>query len=378
VKCVMGSVLALVWSFVLLFGFTLVFAILIVQQLAIFLADRREGGELSSGYVSSVQKNFGSVSAAVLSLFEAISGGTDWADFYDIVKKSGDLNSTIFLVYIFVVWLSVTNIIMSIFIDKAMKLAQPDMDDRLLAKRKGDLQHVRDIKKIFHSMDENQSGTLSVEELRQCMQDVRMASYFDMIGLDIRDAEAFITMLTSMSGSDEVDVHTFVSGWLRLKGPATSLDLCTMQYQTQLSEITVRKELALCRQDIIQLSRKLFPHRCTEGQRHTSVPNNACLGNEKKEMATSMSESTTEEPQAQDGQRFPQLCDEKAKQHEPTQQSTPESHMLQLQKAAPALPASNEQVTAEVVEVRHLLGSSFSQDPAKDTVPHDLSLPGQM
>jgi len=250
-RCVLGSGLALFWSFMLLCGFTLVFSILVVQQFTLFLSDNYT--DLDSSYMSKVQTHFGSVRQTVLSLFMGISGGADWGDLYDIVVLTGWLNSSLFLVYILMVWMSITNIIISIFVDRAMKLAQPDMDALLLAKRKSDLLHVQDLKSVFAAMDENHSGTLSAEELRRCIQDVRMASVFEMKGLDIKDAEVFFSMLTSMSGTDEVDVHTFLTGWLKLKGPATSLDLYTLQFQQQLWENTMANDLSQCRQDVARL-----------------------------------------------------------------------------------------------------------------------------
>jgi len=235
-----------------------------VQQFTIFLADSTN--TLESSFVSSVQEDFGSVRAALLSLFMAISGGQDWGSLYKLVKATGTLNSSFFLAYILLIWLSITNIIISIFCDKAIKLAQPDLDESLLAKRRIDLEKVRSIKSFFKSLDLNQSGTLSVSELQQCMHDMRTATYFEMMGLDIKDAELFFAMLTSMSGKEEVDVHTFVTGWLKLKGAATSLDVYTVQYQTELLEEKMLNEIAAYKQDMMQLRQEMIEREIAHGQ----------------------------------------------------------------------------------------------------------------
>jgi len=266
IGCVMGSVRALFWCFVMLFGFALVFSILIVQQFTIFLADSNATAPIS--FVSDVEAKFGSVWVALLSLFMAISGGEDWGIFYALTTKTGALNPAFFLVYIALVWLSITNIIISIFCDKALNLAQPDLDERLLEKQKRDLQKVREIKRFFGSLDLNKSGTLSIDELQACMHDVQSLAYFDLMGLDIKDAEFFFRMLTSHTEQTEVDVHGFVTGWLKMKGAATSLDVYTVQYQTQMWVETMLAEIAGFREDMVQLSREVtrFSTAHSQGQ----------------------------------------------------------------------------------------------------------------
>jgi len=381
-KCLIGSALALFWSFMLLFGFTVVFSILIVQQFTIFLSDHK--ANLDSTYTKNVQQAFGSVWLGVLSLFQAISGGTDWGVYLEMVQKTGSFNTTIFLLYIFFVWLSVTNIIISIFVDKAMKLAQPDIDDRLLAKRKVDLQNVRDLKNLFNSMDVNKSGTLSAEELQKCIEDVRMASYFEMKGLDIKDAEVFFSMLTSMSGDNEVDVLTFVTGWLKMKGPATSLDVYTMQYQTQLWENKVQQQLRECRKNILDIYEEITtskgPH---PEQRHQKQdPELQHSRNEDgKDMTKHLSDSSFDKP---DALQIPLIPDSDSGEADQTEMVpdciqipvVPETFLVETHNIAYTSQGSfAEDIDSEVDE---MAGVADQQDSDEDTTPNNMALPGQM
>jgi len=158
------------------------------------------------------------------------------------------------------------------------------------------------LKCLFRMVDTNNSGTISEEELRSCLQHVGMAAYFEMKGLDVKDAEAFFRILTCMSGQDEVDVHAFVTGWLKMKGPATNLDLYTMQYQSQLWQHQLQKQLAICTDKIAQLhpdvdlkSYSRFQH-----QLHAAGQNNVCTeGPEKRIKSTGMCESLMERPPVQ-------------------------------------------------------------------------------
>jgi len=186
----------------------------------------------------------------MITLFKSITGGADWGEFYNLATKTGPLGASVFLLYILVAWLSITNIITSIFIDQAMKLAKPDVDDRALEKRKADICMMHELSKIFRDIDIDHSQTISLDELRACLKDVRISSFLDMVGLDIADAETFYCLLVSQTGSSEIDVSSLVSGWLRMRGAASSIDLLSFQHQMMMFNKRFCKELSGCRQEL--------------------------------------------------------------------------------------------------------------------------------
>jgi len=100
-NCLMGSISSLMWSFILLGLIKLMFAIAIVQHLANLLSS--SDSRISDAERADIIKYFGSIEQATLTLFMSISGGTDWADIYDLVKLSGHMGSFMFLTYIFYV-----------------------------------------------------------------------------------------------------------------------------------------------------------------------------------------------------------------------------------------------------------------------------------
>jgi len=230
-KCVLGSLVSLCWSFLLLGGFTFVFAIVFVQSCSTFIND---GAQISDDNLKKMRESFGSVQDALLTLFFAISGGADWSDFYKTISLTGPLNAGIFLVYILFVWLSVTNIITSIFIDKAMKLAQPDLDEMLLTKHKEDMANCHELRKVFTALDQNGSGTLSAEEFHTFTHDPRLVAFFEYKGLYIKDAELFFNMLLNVAKHDEVDIDSFVNGCLKMKGVALNIEVLSVQYELQM------------------------------------------------------------------------------------------------------------------------------------------------
>jgi len=67
-------------------------------------------------------------------------------------------------------------------------------------------------------------------------EDEKFNAYFEVRGIDVKDAQLFFKMLASAAGnnSNEVDVETFVGGCMRLKGYATSIDVHTLIYELRI------------------------------------------------------------------------------------------------------------------------------------------------
>merc|ERR1719217_1046594 len=79
-------------------------------------------------------------------------------------------------------------------------------------------------------MDQDESGTISLDELDRYFEDVRMKSYFQVLGIDPDDSERLFRLLDE-DGSGEVGIDEFLDGCLRLKGDARSIDVHSIMYQ---------------------------------------------------------------------------------------------------------------------------------------------------
>lgn len=164
-------------------------------------------------------------------LFKASSGGDDWGVYFAMLAESGQLACVTFILYIIFVWLSVTNIITSLFIDKAMKLAVPDMDDVLFEKRCAEIKQANEMKHVFDLMNVDKDEGISLSELRECIQDANFRSHCEIAGINIRDTEQFFEMLTSINNTTTVDLDTFVSGCMHMRGLASSAELIGLKFE---------------------------------------------------------------------------------------------------------------------------------------------------
>jgi len=247
--CVLGSIMSLMWSFTLLGGLSLLFAAVMVQQMGVAVSE----STVAVDQISLVFQRFGSVQQALLTLFQCISGGEDWGPIYDLTTEAGMLSSACFLLYVLFVWLSLTNIITAIFVDKALQKAKPGADDLILQRHQQDLESIQQLQRMFRSIDEDGSNTLTFDELQQSFHNLQILDFFEVQGLDVKDVEMFFSLLSQISHSDEIDMEAFVSGCLRMKGYATNLDVFSILYQSKAMGDKMMNALSQCNAEVQQL-----------------------------------------------------------------------------------------------------------------------------
>merc|ERR1711874_311680 len=98
------------------------------------------------------------------------------------------------------------------FVERAVKLAQPDNDMIALELRKQELAEQEHLRRICKELDADGSGTISAEECIPQLSGGRHKAYFKALGIDVKHAEAFFEMLATASDSREVDIEDFIRG----------------------------------------------------------------------------------------------------------------------------------------------------------------------
>lgn len=243
--CVVYSLWPLVWAIALLTFLSGLFAICFVQMFAVAL----ESGEMDSTDVDRLLDAFGSVEAAMLSLLMATTGGEDWVKLYDTLRPLGDFALGIFIFYIAFMHVAVMNIVTSVFLDKAMTIAQPNVETVMLTKREKDMADTKELTELVSQMDTQKKGVITFSDFQQFMQTPKFRLYFDVRGLNVKDTAMFFRMLASsaltrpVEGREDhvVDLHSFVAGCMRLKGAASSMDMYTLSWEMKILRNTQEK-----------------------------------------------------------------------------------------------------------------------------------------
>lgn len=230
-SCVLGSMLSLLWACTFLLILLMISSLVLVQSMTNYRIDHPECQDTKE--CQDIRLWFGSVHSAMVSLFQCTTGGMDWGDVYSRVELAGGTTPLFFISYIIFFNFAFFNIITSIFVDKAMKLAKPD--DECLAKERTieERELTQRLGELFEDVDDDGNGVISVEEIKSASQKAKVFHRFELLGITLRDVETFFSTLTAMTDDGKLSKDTFVEGCLRMKGPASSLVAQAILLQVQ-------------------------------------------------------------------------------------------------------------------------------------------------
>mmetsp|Transcript_95620 Transcript_95620/g.276243 ORF Transcript_95620/g.276243 Transcript_95620/m.276243 type:complete len:704 (+) Transcript_95620:64-2175(+) len=232
-QSVLGSFQSLFWAFVLLFVTFYLFSLATVQWLASFLASN-EGQQAEPQLKDEIVEHFGSVFQTMMSYHMATSGGKEWAMYYEVLLRASGMAAALFVLVVAFTQIALLNIMTGVFVESAMKLAQPDRATMALEQRKVDLKDAAELRELLAGLDVDCTNTIGWEEFRQVASDPLVASMLAVMGLDIKDAALMFHMLCTSSDSEEVEVDALLNACLKMKGPATSLDLQAVAFKTDV------------------------------------------------------------------------------------------------------------------------------------------------
>lgn len=195
---------------------------------------------------------FGTLDKSILSLFQSIAGGRDWAEFYDVIAVLGTVDLALYWLFLSFAILVVMNAVAAVFVESAMKSSQLDRD--LLIKECLDYSaaYTKQMLHVFHEMDTDGSGTLTEEKIKEHLADDRVQAYFETLKLDVTDTHALFQLLDK-DGSGGVEIHEFLEGCRELKGDARSLDMKYLRNELHGLKRDMLELLPLLKRDVCSL-----------------------------------------------------------------------------------------------------------------------------
>merc|ERR1712217_812060 len=101
-----------------------------------------------------------------------------------------------------------------VFVEKAMSAASPDRDELMMAKCESIINDVSQFRYLFHLLDMDKTGTISLQEFTERMNNESMAAYMAAIGLELHDVELSFKVVAE--DEDHVDVDHFVEGCMSI------------------------------------------------------------------------------------------------------------------------------------------------------------------
>jgi len=240
---------SLFWSLVMVSFCLYVFSLIFVQAVANFMAEARQFerdiGEIMEG---DFLNHFGGVLQCMLSLYMSITGGNDWALYYNIIKYLGPEYALSYLFFTFFFAFALFNILTAIFVEKAIIAAKPESEEMIINARRKAVQDVEQLKKLSDFIDVDCTGTISWQEFEESMSNESMIAYLASVGLEVHDMEMFFQIIGG-SKTTELSISDFIEGCMMVKGNATSLDM-----QRTSCEINLLKdEVTKMKRDLIKV-----------------------------------------------------------------------------------------------------------------------------
>eukprot|EP00747_Dinoflagellata_sp_TGD_P107646 gnl/TRDRNA2_/TRDRNA2_170181_c3_seq3.p1 gnl/TRDRNA2_/TRDRNA2_170181_c3~~gnl/TRDRNA2_/TRDRNA2_170181_c3_seq3.p1 ORF type:complete len:349 (-),score=46.27 gnl/TRDRNA2_/TRDRNA2_170181_c3_seq3:34-990(-) len=218
----------LCWALTLLVMIMYVVAVVITQSALLDLTR-----DLShSNEQSELRIFWGSLPRSMLTLFQVITEGVEWADVIGPLANISPLLVCVFLMYIGVVYFVVLNVITGVVCNIAIQQASQDPDtvvQNLISSRKA---YVSKLVHLFRAMDIDASGGVTIHEMEQLIKGEKMHAWLEAMDLDPDDAWEFFRLLDTDEGNT-VDLGEFVTGCLKLRGMAKGIDLAVLMAETR-------------------------------------------------------------------------------------------------------------------------------------------------
>lgn len=229
---IISSFTALFWCLVLISLVICVFALFFLQICTDYLIVERDS--IGEDVYTDFQRTFGSLTKTMTTLYLATTGGFDWERALSLLNRVGVVGSWAWLFYIAFFNFALFNVLTGMFVDHAMKWSQSDNQNLITEHRSQELQDAARLQRLCEAIDTESTGRISWEDFESFVSDESALIYLASLGLEIHDAKTFFDMLAGVASDKYIDIETFVKGCMRMKGPATSIDMLSMAYEVTL------------------------------------------------------------------------------------------------------------------------------------------------
>lgn len=240
---VMLSFSSLFWSCILGCSTIFIFSVYTTQGVAFFFIEENESGQIASVSDESrdqLKLHCGSLSLTMHTLWKSISGGMDWGDIADPLMQASPTMGFVFTLYIIFCICAILNVVTGVFVNKALKVAEADMDTMILENHASRQDHIKKITNVFKSCDTDKDGRIDADEFAKTCADPSIQAFFRYLELDLdgTDPHVLFNML-DFDGDGVLDSEEFCAGCSVLKGSARSMDLArhTFQFEKKHSQL---------------------------------------------------------------------------------------------------------------------------------------------
>lgn len=212
VYLIIASMSSFVWAALLMLLMMFCFALYFTDQGFEYI--QNEQGTESE--VEVVRSNWGTIGSSIISLFMAMTGGDDWRNLIHVLSEASIMNGMVFYLYITFSTLVMLNLVTGVFVDGAQRIIKEDADSEIISVAA----------KCFYDIDVDLSGGISLEELTSSWDSDATILFCDVLEVNPEQVKDIFHILDE-DRSGELSVTEFVLGCLRFRAPARAVDMAT-------------------------------------------------------------------------------------------------------------------------------------------------------
>lgn len=222
------SIVPILWASMLLILIMFLFSVLFLQAVVVHVNGATSDDETSQQF----RIYFDSLPMAILTLWMTVTGGVSW---WEVARGLLDVSTWYCLcmvLFVIVMLVAVMNIMTGIFVNDALLMASMDrelMEQEQKAKSDGNIDALH---ALFREIDCDQTGKITLEELKDIMNRKDVNAIFATVGLEVSNATSFFKLL-DVDDSNSLEVDEFVVGCLKIRGMAKAVDLQTLMFENK-------------------------------------------------------------------------------------------------------------------------------------------------
>jgi len=226
---ILGCAKSMIWILIILVLVFYIFGVSFVQGVKTHLKTTEDWQKKEN---QNLILYFGTVESAILTLFQAMSGGNDWGIFFDCLVQVSPWWGMLFIFYILFAVFAVVNIVTGVFVDSATQSGKSDKEVVIHEELQSRKEYMKDLNALFQAMDADGDGTMTRAEFDKCLKLDNTQAFFQSMKLDVRKAERLFDLVDS-DHSGSVTIEEFINGCFDLHGEATSFDSKVMQVEVR-------------------------------------------------------------------------------------------------------------------------------------------------
>jgi len=177
-----------------------------------------------------LHQHFGTTFRSILSLYQSMTGGEDWANVYNSLTPLGWVYQAAFVLFQGFTWIALMNVVTASFVENTLQRSKEVREFMVQSEIEVKRSYLDAMKEIFHGLDYDDSGSIEIGELQESLHSADLGAWFASLGIDVEQVGNLFKLL-DRDKSGTLDEEEFIFGCLQLRGEARNIDVALLQYK---------------------------------------------------------------------------------------------------------------------------------------------------